>query len=147
MTKKILTTVIVLAAGFSIVSAKFQAPLNNFEKTGISSVRISNTEDVEIAGKWNLKVQVPGQQLDVTLDLSQEEKAFSGTMSSMLGDGKVINGTIKEKEFSALIQANIQGQDMEIQMSGQVEGEKMSGSLSVPNMDAMSFEGAKTKQQ
>lgn len=129
-----------LAAGFATVPAKFQMSSGINENSSIQSLK---TADIEIAGKWNLKVHTPGQQLDVKLDLSQEDKSFSGTMSSMMGDGKVINGTIKEKEFSAVIQANIQGQDMEIQMSGQFESEKMTGTLLVPNMDAIPFEGAK----
>jgi len=136
---------ILLAATFSTVSAKFHNSINNFDNSEFSTIKILKADDIDIAGKWNLKVQVPGQMLDVTLDLNQDAKTFSGSMSSIMGDGKVINGAIKEKDFTAVIQANIQGQDMEIQMSGTIDGDKMTGTLSVPNMDAISFEGTKAK--
>ena len=142
MIKKILIATLVLAGSFATTSAKFQNSIGNVENY---SIRVFKTDDVDLAGKWNLIVQVPGQQLDVTLELTQEEKTFSGTMSSVIGNGKVINGALKEKEFTAVLQANIQGQDMEIQMSGSVDGDKMSGSFLVPNMDAISFTGAKSK--
>jgi hypothetical protein len=142
MIKKILIATLVLAASFATTPAKFQNSIGNVENY---SIRVFKTDDVDLAGKWNLIVQVPGQQLDVTLELTQEEKTFSGTMSSVIGNGKVINGALKEKEFTAVLQANIQGQDMEIQMSGSVDGDKMSGSFLVPNMDAISFTGAKSK--
>ncbi len=131
-----------LAAGFATVPAKFQLSSGINENSSIQSLK---TADIEIGGKGKLKVETPGQQVGVSLALIQEEKSFSGTMSSLMGDGKVTNGTIKEKEFSAVIQANIQGQDMGIQMSGQLESEKMTGTLLVPNMDAIPFEGNKAE--
>lgn len=139
MIKKFLIAILVLAAAFATVPAMFQKSIED------SSIDVLKTDNVDLAGKWNLTVQVPGQQLDAALELTQEEKTFSGTMSSMMGNGKIINGTIKEKEFTAILQANVQGQDMEIQMSGSVDGDKMSGNFLVPNMDAIPFTGAKAK--
>lgn len=138
MIKNFLIAILVLAAAFASVPAMFQKSIEN------SAVGVVKTDDVNVAGKWSLTVQIPGQQLDAALELTQEEKTFSGTMSSMMGNGKIINGTIKEKEFTAVLQANIQGQDVEIQMSGTVDGDKMSGSFIVPNMDAIPFTGAKS---
>lgn len=143
MTRKILFSLFILSVGFSILPATIQArDLNNFKRF---SVFFSANADVNLNGKWKLTVSLPDQAIPISLDLSQSDKTFSGTMSSVLGDGKVINGAINESDFSAIVQANIQGQDMEIQMKGKLEGEKMSGTLLIPNADPFGFEGTKEK--
>ncbi len=45
----------------------------------------------------------------------------------------------------ATVKAEIQGQPMEIQLEGKIEGEKISGTLTIAGLGTMPFTGVKNK--
>ena len=97
----------------------------------------------DLSGKWNMVVDTGDQQVDVALDLKQTGGEFGGSMSSHLGPGTVEKGKVSGSNFSGLLKAEIQGQPMEIQMEGKLEGGKLTGTLSAPGLPAMVFTATK----
>lgn len=148
MTKRVLFSFLVLCFAISSTSAAmFSAAKSAPLKADRLMISASAIADVDLNGKWNLTVSLPNQALTVTLDLTQSDQTFTGKMTSAMGDGNVSNGTIKENEFSAVVQATIQGQPMDIQMNGKYEADKITGTLSIPNAEAFPFEGTKVKAE
>lgn len=97
----------------------------------------------DLSGKWNMVVDTGDQQVDVALDLKQTGGEFGGSMSSHLGPGTVEKGKVSGSNFSGLLKAEIQGQPMEIQMEGKLEGGKLTGTLSASGLPAMVFTATK----
>jgi dipeptidyl aminopeptidase/acylaminoacyl peptidase len=97
----------------------------------------------DLSGKWTMVVSTPDQPVEVSLEIAQKGAEFSGLMRSHLGPGTVENGKISGNNFTGVLKAEIQGQMMEIQISGKCESGKLSGTLEIPGMGAMTFVATK----
>lgn len=101
-------------------------------------------ETAQVGGKWSLKIDFQGQQLPVSLVLVQDDDALTGKLETMLGDGKIEEGKVKGSKISAVAKAEMQGQEVEFSISGTVDGDSMTGTLSAPIVpDALPFAGAR----
>ena len=100
---------------------------------------------VDVTGKWNVTANAGGQEIPITFDLKQVEAVLSGSMSSMLGGGTLSGGKVAGKNVSGTIKAEVQGQTIELQMEGAVEGGKMTGTLSGAGLPPISFTATKEK--
>jgi Dipeptidyl aminopeptidases/acylaminoacyl-peptidases len=97
----------------------------------------------DVSGKWNMVIDAGSQQIEVAFDLKQTGADFNGSMSSHLGPGTVEKGKVSGKNFSGILKAEVQGQPMEIQMDGKVDGGKLTGTLSAPGLPQMAFTATK----
>lgn len=102
-------------------------------------------EIANAAGKWSLKIDFQGQQLPVSLTLTQDGEALSGKLETMLGDGEIADGKVTGSKISAVAKAEMQGQAVEFSITGSIDGDTMSGMLSAPIVpDALPFTGERT---
>jgi hypothetical protein len=95
-----------------------------------------------VAGTWTLSVESPRGTRDSTLILAQEGEAITGTMKSQRGDVPV-SGTLKGKAIAFGYKMSMQGNEMDIQYTGTVEGDAMSGTVSFGAMGEGKFTGKK----
>jgi hypothetical protein len=98
-----------------------------------------------VTGKWSLALQVPGETVDVVLDLKQEGESVTGTLNSSHASGKIDKGSYKEKKLSASATVDMQGSPAEVQIDGTVDGDKISGSLTVQGLGSFPYTGSKSK--
>jgi hypothetical protein len=109
-------------------------------------MQLENTENADVAGKWSLTVDFQGQQFPVSLALEQNGETVSGKLESVLGEGDVNDGKVKGNKFSATAKSNVQGQNIELSITGTVENDSMSGSLSAPMIPMpLNFSGTRNK--
>ncbi|HXH69231.1 MAG TPA: pitrilysin family protein [Pyrinomonadaceae bacterium] len=106
-------------------------------------------ETSDVGGDWSLTIDFQDQSLPVKLKLEQIEDKVSGSLESMLGKGEISDGNVKGNKFSATAKTQIQGQDVEITINGELENDtdsqsnqssvsnKMKGTISIP-MDGVS---------
>ena len=99
----------------------------------------------EVTGKWSLALQVPGETVDVVLDLKQEGESVTGTLTSSHASGKIDKGSYKEKKLAATATVDLQGSPAEVQIDGTVDGDKIRGSLTVQGMGSFPYTGSKSK--
>jgi zinc protease len=101
-----------------------------------------NVDDANVTGTWELSLDFQGQRLPVTLTLEQTDGKISGKIDTVLGSGNIEDGTIKGSRLSATAKTEIQGQSVDFAISGSVNDESMTGTLSAPIIpDSLSFEG------
>jgi zinc protease len=84
---------------------------------------------IELTGEWDLTIDFQGQQIPVSLSLEQTDGMISGKLESMLGEGKIENGKVAGNGFSAVATTEMQGQALEISITGTLENEEMKGTL------------------
>jgi zinc protease len=99
---------------------------------------------ISLTGNWSLKIDFQGQEIPVSLKLEQTDGKLSGKLDSMLGEGKIENGKVSGNGFSAVATTEMQGQQLEISISGTLENDMLKGTLSAPMIPMpLDFSGAK----
>ena len=100
---------------------------------------------VDVTGKWDVLANAGGQAIDLALNLKQAGSEFNGTMSSLVGDGTIENGKVSGNNFTAVMQASIQGQAMSLNIEGKIDGDKMTGTISGPGIPLVPFTATRAK--
>ena len=111
----------------------------------LSNYQDSNgSEPVDISGEWSVLVDAQGQELPVTIEIRQSGTEITGKMQSMLGDGAIESGVVTGAKFSATVLSDFQGQEVALNMKGSMEGDSISGTLTIPMMpEPLIFKGTK----
>lgn len=91
-----------------------------------------NEDTADVAGKWSLMIDFQGQQLPVSLALEQNGTNATGILETMLGNGNITEGKVTGSRLAATAVAEMQGQSIEFTITGKIEGNAMSGTLTAP---------------
>ncbi len=107
----------------------------------------NNATPANVGGTWNLTIDFQGQQMPVTLMLKQDGAKVSGSMDSMMGKGTISDAKVAGNKIMATAKSEIQGQSVDLVISGTVEGDSMKGTVTVPmpGMAPLPFTGTKAK--
>lgn len=98
---------------------------------------------VDLGGKWTVFADAGGQALQIAMDLKQNGAKFTGGTFAAIGDGTIEDGKVAGNSFTAVLKASIQGQIVEFQMEGKVDGNKMTGSFSGAGFGSIPFTATK----
>lgn len=98
-----------------------------------------------IAGKWNIIAESNGQTVGISATISAEGEKFSGTTSSELGSGQIINGKVDGDKFTATLKTEVLGAVYEFAMEGKLTKDGMSGTLSNSNFGTVAFTATRAK--
>ena len=96
---------------------------------------------VDISGTWTLTYSVQGATQESTAALTMAaDGSITGTMSSQMGTVPISRGHMNGNQFTLSIAVPMNGDTMQIDMSGTVNGNSLSGSMSVMGQ-ALDFTG------
>ncbi len=98
-----------------------------------------------LSGKWAMTADTGEQKIPISLELLQKSSDFTGSLSSQVGPGTIEKGKVSGANVSATIRADVNGQMMEIQLVGTIQGDSMKGSLAAPGLPPMTFTAMKLK--
>ena len=96
-----------------------------------------------VSGSYAITIDLPGQALSSTLNLTQTGGVLSGTMVSPLGTMPISGGKVDGNSFSFSATVPFGGQNIDITLKGTVTGNSISGTLDSPQ-GSVPFAGAKT---
>lgn len=97
------------------------------------------------AGTWSLLIETPlGQSIPATLVVESTGRAFTGRVTSEMGDGELLSMTFDGESFAGAIAFDIAGQTMEAQIAGELSGERMEGNVTLESAPPLPFTGSKT---
>lgn len=107
----------------------------------------TNAARADAAGKWALSLDLMGRPVPITLTIDQDGNEFSGKMVTMLGEGTIERGRVRGNEINATAVAEMSGQPVEFVISGSIEGDTISGSITAPIVnEPISFTGEREPQ-
>ena len=97
-----------------------------------------------MGGTWAITSNSPEGGLESTLTVQQQANAFTGTMSSqMLGSAPVADGLIVGRKVTWSVTVTFGGQSFTVSYAGEVEGTKMSGTVTAGSFGSFPFTGEK----
>ncbi|HEX8399830.1 MAG TPA: M1 family metallopeptidase [Pyrinomonadaceae bacterium] len=99
------------------------------------------TAAANLAGRWNVLIDAPGQTIPITLDLRVENNRLNGTISGGLGNAAIYDAALTAGGFTFKIRHSEYG---EVTFQGTVSGNSISGTASatIGNAD---FSGTKAQ--
>lgn len=96
---------------------------------------------VNVTGKWEITAEgLP----KLTLDLAQEEGAVSGKLITPFGVFDFTGGTVSGKQVNFEINLSVGGQDIDLFLSAEVEGDAMRGTLVQGSEGSVDFTAKRT---
>jgi zinc protease len=99
---------------------------------------------VDLSGTWELSLDFQGQPVPVTLTIEQDGESISGKLVTMLGEGEIKSGSVNSDKFSATAVTEMAGQALELSISGEADGDSMSGTISAPIIpEPLTFSGSR----
>jgi imidazolonepropionase-like amidohydrolase len=100
---------------------------------------------VTATGTWTLTVESPQGAVAVTADLRQEGETISGVVSSPFGQSPISGGSVSGSEVRFTLSVEIQGTPTSVTFVGRIEGDRMSGTVTVEGMGAFPFSGTRPR--
>lgn len=140
--------IVIVGDGHEVLeqAKEFASEIEIFDTEGVSKnisvYQISQQPNADIAGNWSLTLEVQGQRLPINLNLQQSDESVSGTMESAFGEGEISEGKVRGNKFTATAKTEMQGQNIELGISGVFENDLLSGTISSALMPApINFSG------
>jgi hypothetical protein len=96
----------------------------------------------DVTGTWKMAVETPSGTGEPSFILKQEGATVTGTYKGPLGEAPV-TGTIKENELTMGYEISASGMDLEVKYIGIVDGNSISGKVSLGAMGDGTFKGTK----
>jgi hypothetical protein len=96
-----------------------------------------------VDGKWEIVINSPMGAQKATLDLKTDGATLTGTQSAAQGTGPLENGKVEGSKvsWSAKITSPM---PMTLEFAGNVEGDKLSGSVKAGAFGSFPFNGSKS---
>jgi zinc protease len=89
----------------------------------------ASTGPANANGKWNMKMNAMGQNLDVVLDLKQEGEKVTGEFASMLGKAPIEEGKLVGNKLTGIAKVSFQGQALTLKIAGTIDGDNLKGTV------------------
>ncbi len=86
----------------------------------------------DVGGEWSLKIDFQGQEMPVSLTLEQSGSLVNGNLVTTIGNGSITGGQVSGSKLTATANAEMMGQSINFEISGKVDGNTMSGTISAP---------------
>ena len=96
-----------------------------------------------VGGNYSVNIEIPGQATQGTWNLVQQGETLTGTIQGEFGTAPIKNGKITSEGFSFSATVEFGGQTIDLDVSGKVTGNQISGTISTPQ-GAIPFSGTKT---
>jgi hypothetical protein len=96
--------------------------------------------DADLTGTWHLAVQTGAGTGNPTLVLEQDGTELTGTYRGQLGESAV-EGTVDDRGFSLTFNVSSPMGSLDVSYQGEVDGDEMSGSVSMGALGGGTFTG------
>ncbi len=100
---------------------------------------------VDPTGEWTLVVNSPQGDISVRLSLRREGEQILGTLTGPQGTTDIRNAQVTGNQLRFSSSVPIQGDTVDITVTGTIEGSNMRGAMVIPALGSFEFTGTKPK--
>jgi hypothetical protein len=98
----------------------------------------------DVSGTWNMTVETQAGDGNPVFTLKQEGEKVTGTYKGQLGEAPV-TGTVKGNDLAMSYKLEAQGMAIEVKYVGTLDGNNVSGKVSLGDMGEGTFKGTKAQ--
>jgi autotransporter translocation and assembly factor TamB len=91
------------------------------------------TAQANLTGPWEVTIDSPQGAMTIDADLKQEGEALTGVITSPMGTVE-LKGTFKNDELSFSYTVPLQGQNLDITMTGKLAGDNIDGLVAIAGL-------------
>lgn len=114
------------------------------QRKDFAELDTNDSEAADFSGAWKLDLDFQGQKVPVTLSVDQSGASVTGSLETILGNGRITGGSVRGNSLSATANTEIQGQNVEFIISGTLEDHFISGTISAAIIpDSLTFTGTR----
>lgn len=95
-----------------------------------------------VGGTYTISIEIPGQATPATLVFTPQGEILTGTIQGQFGTAPLKNGKVTAEGFSFSATVEFGGQTIDLDVSGKVAGNQISGTITTPQ-GAIPFSGTK----
>jgi len=106
---------------------------------------VVSAEPANVAGKWNVTLQLESITGHPVILLKQDGEKLSGTYEGRYGQSE-LKGSIKEKEIEFTVSIVAEGMQTQGVFAGKVDGDTMSGDVSYEGAGDGTWSATRVKQ-
>ena len=100
---------------------------------------------VDPTGEWTLVVNSPQGDISVRLSLRREGEQILGTLTGPQGTTEIRNAQVTGNQLRFSSSVPIQGDTVDITVTGTIEGSTMRGAMVIPSLGSFEFTGTKPR--
>lgn len=108
----------------------------------IAFASVASAHFADVTGTWKVTVETQAGSGSPTIMLKQEGENLTGTYKGQFGEAP-LKGTIKGNDIKFSIKVNAQGQELDIEYAGTVDGNTMKGKVKLGDFGEGTFTGKK----
>jgi hypothetical protein len=105
-------------------------------------VTTTNAQSTNVTGKWNLTIETQAGTGNPSVTLKQEGEQLTGNYKGRFGEAP-LKGTVKGKDIQFSFKVDAQGQELQVEYSGAVDGDTMKGKVKFGDFAEGTFTGKK----
>ena len=145
--KHIITSVTIITAAF-LLAAALTVGAQSTNVSGITAAFLLaaaltvGAQSTNVSGNWKLTFETPNGHFNPSVVLKQDGEKLTGTYKGRYGESP-IKGAIKGKGIKFTTKVSSQGQELQLEYSGTVEGRTMKGKVKLGNQGEADFSGKK----
>lgn len=99
-----------------------------------------------VAGNWVLTVEAPESPGDIMAVFAQEGDKVTGTLEvPMMGGAEMSDGMIEDDMFSFILEVDMEGQWITIEVEAEVDGDSMAGEFYVAEFGSIPFSAVRAE--
>src|SRR5262245_26322410 len=106
------------------------------------AVMTAGAQSKNLSGNWKLTLETPNGSGSPSLVLKHEGEKLTGTYKGRFGESP-LEGTVKDKDIKFTVKVNAQGNELQIEYTGTVEGDTMKGKVKFGDFGEGTFSGKK----
>jgi hypothetical protein len=99
-------------------------------------------QSTNVTGNWKLTLETPNGSGGPSVVFKQEGENLTGTYKGRFGEAP-LKGTVKGKDIKFTIKVSAQGQEIQVDYEGTVDGDTMKGKVKFGEMGEGTFTGKK----
>jgi hypothetical protein len=101
-------------------------------------------DEPNVTGTWAMTVESAAGSGNPTFALTQKGEDVTGTYRGVFGEAPV-TGTLKGNAITMRFRVSVQGQELNVEYTGTVEGDAMSGKVKFGEFAEGTFKGARKR--